>query len=399
MKKITLMIACTFFVHLVNGQTVPISFEAKIHTIDTKLSFLYESLKIEVDSSKSDNDSVSLVVLDGLSKFLVKRNRKDSYDDSYYLQWADKFREQANVESEKIKNEYIVKKDLVNQKMSETNNPNDFEILEEEYERLEIEESEKLDFIKYKIVKSKEYVFKARVKNKLTLFPVKNVVDAQLFYNLEAKDEKAMFLRNSLVNFSTKGGKASIFNEIYSDFFGPIRASFGALISNNDKVSEGGASKEDSTSLQQDATQRLLGGGGNGIVSLGLPFLNFQTNDAFFIKAYFLPKFSFDVPALGTISDKSAFNVDSGVEGSIFYTGALKNLTLFGNFRLGLIAGNSPFYENLLKEDKKAFFLNQFTVGFAINSTFRIGWSFYAGDSFVKDNFKSSISFSIIPKK
>lgn len=103
MKKITLMLARTFLVHLVNGQTVPISFEVKIHTIDSKLSSFYESLKIEVDSSKSDNDSVSLVFIDGLSKFHVKRNWKESYDDSYYLQLADKFREQANVASEKFK--------------------------------------------------------------------------------------------------------------------------------------------------------------------------------------------------------------------------------------------------------------------------------------------------------
>lgn len=69
------------------------------------------------------------------------------------------------------------------------------------------------------------------------------------------------------MNFSTIGGKASILNKIYSDFFGPSRASFGALISNNDKLSEYGAFQEDSISHQQDATQRLLGGGGNETVS------------------------------------------------------------------------------------------------------------------------------------
>lgn len=62
--------------------------------------------------------------------------------------------------------------------MSETNNQKEFEILEDEYKRPEIEESEKLDFIKYKIVKSTDYVFKARVTNKITLFQVKNVVYA-----------------------------------------------------------------------------------------------------------------------------------------------------------------------------------------------------------------------------
>jgi len=103
------------------------------------------------------------------------------------------------------------------------------------------------------------------------------------------------------------------------------------------------------------------------------------------------------VPKIGTDNDKYAFSYSPGIEGSIFYTGALKVLTFYSNYRFGITGGNDLFYQNLNKTDKTSFAFNQVSLGMAITSSFRLSYNKFFGSTFVNDNFPGSFSFVFIP--
>jgi len=240
----------------------------------------------------------------------------------------------------------------------------------------------------------KEYNFKSRTNGFVFILSkerrVKNEYDAQVYYNQTINEKSAKFLSNSILNIGGNGEKISLYNELYSDFYGPFRVGLGALVSNK-------SSNSDSIESQKDAVQRLLGGGGNGIVSLSYPLFGFMSqNQRLNIKSSLSPKIAFDVPKLGTESSKFGVNYDIGIEAKVFYSGLLDVLTLYSNFRFAVIDGNATFYANLGKGES-SFMFNQFSLGIALNSTFRIGWNYYYGSKYVNENFPATIAFSIIP--
>jgi hypothetical protein len=235
---------------------------------------------------------------------------------------------------------------------------------------------------------------------KLRLFPVTNSTDAQLFYNNEVKESTARFLKVNNLFYSPDGGKASFYSELYSDYAEFVRVGIGALISNKQSYSDS-LKGLDSTELQKDAVQRLLGGGGNFTINLSTPIVNYESNfiksEQFSFKLIAAPKISVDIPKLGTVKNNYAINFDAGFEGSVFYTLSNSIITFFSNYRFGYVLGNSTFYSNIFKEDKRAFCLNSLSAGIALSSTFRVTWNYYYGSSFVKANFPATIGFSVVP--
>jgi hypothetical protein len=245
---------------------------------------------------------------------------------------------------------------------------------------------------------AKEFNYYHLNENRLRLFPVRNAVGAQLFYENEVNDERSSFLRNTIVRWAPDGGKASLFNELFADYAGAFRVGVGMLISNKSDVTDVTTAKKDSLQ-QQDAIQRLVGGGGNFVINFSYPLMGYTTLfNNFSTKLIFAPKLNIDVPQLGTEKSKTAVSPDLGLEGTVFYTMENKVFTVFSNYRFGYIFGNKNFYQNLLKTDEKGFAFHQFIVGLAINSTFRITWNTFFGDQFVRSNFNQSIGFSIVPK-
>ncbi|HEY8933809.1 MAG TPA: hypothetical protein VIM65_01255 [Cyclobacteriaceae bacterium] len=221
---------------------------------------------------------------------------------------------------------------------------------------------------------------------------VANAYDAKVYYDKSSTQKTSRFLNNSLLSYSATGEKVSIYNEIYSDYLGPIRFAFGALISNKSSV-------KDTVETQKDAFQRLLGGGGNAVVTLSYPlFGSISKNKRLNIKVTAAPKLSFDVPTIGTEKNKAATNLDAAVEATVFYSGLSDIVTLFGNARVGEVYGNCNFYSNLNK-DYGSFAFMQFSFGAALNSTFRISYNIYSGSTFVIDNFPQAISLAFIPQQ
>jgi len=297
---------------------------------------------------------------------------------------------EANID--KDYSERILKKK--DEMMNESDNDN-IRRLTKEIESLENDmKKEKREVVGYIEGLKKEYNFKSRTDGFVFVLSknrrVKNGYDAQVYYNQSINEKSARFLSNSIINIGGNGEKISLYNEIYSDFFGPLRVGVGALVSN--KISNG-----DSIETQKDAVQRLLGGGGNGVINISYPLIGYiSPNNRFNIKSSLNPKIAIDVPKLGTESSSFGFNYDLGIEATVFYSGLLDVLTLYSNCRIACINGNSVFFNNLGKE-KSSFILNQLSFGIALNSTFRLSWSYYFGSKYVNDNFPSTISFSIIP--
>ncbi|MGK6353188.1 hypothetical protein [Parapedobacter sp. DT-150] len=243
----------------------------------------------------------------------------------------------------------------------------------------------------------KVFEYQKRLAEGRIFFPVGNAVAAQVYYNGAASDSKAKFLSNSLLTYAPDGGTASLFNELYADYYGFLRVGFGALISNRQAAS-GNGEDENSEETKKDATQRLLGGGGNGVFNVSYPILDAMPTDLFSIKLHAAPKVGIDIPTLGTSSDNVAYNINAGLEGSVFYSGVLEVLTLYSNFRFAKVSGNSLFYSNLGREgDKRSFYFHQVSFGIAISSAFRLGYNFYFGSSFVNKNFPGNISFTFVP--
>lgn len=328
--------------------------------------------------------------------FSVNLGKFNSFDALSYPKKYWKTRDSVN-------NYYKSKYEDLKRKIEDITNEESRKRVEEELNTLKKEHQNTLELLRSNYDLIQKSAYQARNSSLFDVFPVRNEVDAQMFYLNGVRDKKTQFLKNSILSFSTEGNKVSVFNEIYADFFGPIRVGFGVLVSNSSenqiKDSTGAVIAVDSLSALQDATQRLLGAGGNGVVSFAYPVFDYENvKKSLLIKADLFPKLSVDVPALGTIDENFARNLDIGLELFGAYTGGLDKLTFYTYTRFGRVSGNKAFYANLLKDDNKAFFFHQLSVGLNIDSTFRLAWNHYWGSDFVNQNFNSSISFSIIPK-
>lgn len=224
-------------------------------------------------------------------------------------------------------------------------------------------------------------------------FKVKNATHAQMYFNGSVDDQSSKFLKNSLFSFSSNGQKVSLFNELYSDYLGPFRLHFGALISGD--LGEGTEAPEDEK--MDDAVQRLIGGGGNVVLGISYPIFDLSTlHKTFSSKIHFSPKMGFDIPELGQSVETSTTNVDVALEGSFFLKGLEDIISLYGGFRYGYLIGSQEFEKNLNIDQN--FWLGQFTIGLALNSAFRISYTrnFSSLEKSVLD-LNNTISFSIVP--
>ena len=226
---------------------------------------------------------------------------------------------------------------------------------------------------------------------------VNNANDAQMFYNQQIGNNKVKLMNTSLITFGTGGSTASIYNELFADFFGPVRVGIGALL-NNQSSSSAPKTAADSAAVQNDAIQRLLGGGANGVLSASYPLLSYQDNsNAFNIKMFVSPKFGADVPKIGTVSDSYAYNYDLGADLGAYYSGVLDVITFYSHIRTSYLGGNEQFYAGLNKPDKRAFWLNQLSIGVAVTNVFTFSWNSYFGDPFVNRHFSNTLSVTVSP--
>jgi len=323
----------------------------------------------------------------------------DATDSDYmknlYLHLQSFMNTKATAMESGIKADFNQRIEKKRQEMTQETGVENLQRIAKEIETLEADMRKKIQVeVGYLKGLSKEYSFKARTLGFVIVTSknrrVSNAHEAQVYYNLSVSERSARFLGNSLLSISSEGERISLFNEIYSDYFGPFRFGVGALVGNRSNSS-------DSLETEKDAIQRLLGGGGNMIINLNYPIVGFTgENNRFIVKSSFAPKLAVDLPVLGTESDKYGLNYDIGFEATILFSGLLNVLTFYTNSRFAIINGNDVFFDNLNK-DKGSFAFHQLSIGLALNSTFRLAWNTYFGSDFVKENFPSTVSFSVIP--
>lgn len=263
---------------------------------------------------------------------------------------------------------------------------------------IEDEYKKDLDQVEFQQKVAKSLRYRSKTLKSFNWFFVKNAIDAELFYNGEVTGAQSKFLSNSLLSFANDGSRASLFEEVYADYFGPIRIGIGALISNKGNAATETEEKK-AEETQKDAFQRLLGGGGNAVVNVSYPLIDGNGSGGLLsYKLIAAPKASLDLPKIGTESNTVAWNGNVGLEGSVFYTGSKSIITFFSNFRMAHVFGDAEFYNNIKKTDKKGFMFNQVSLGIGLSSTFRISYNLFFGSSFVNDNVPKSISLTLVPK-
>lgn len=230
------------------------------------------------------------------------------------------------------------------------------------------------------------------------MFPVKSALDAKMFFPMDGSGSDTRLMSHNFFSYNTKSEQLALYSELFSDYFGPVRFGFGALMIG------GGTQEEEretfATDIQsnQDALQRLLNGGGNSVISLAYPLLQWRDltwNKGLRVLA--VPKYALDIPALGSSSDSYAANADLGIEASAHWAGNNQNIALFFQARIGYVMGNSAFKTAI--NSKKDFVVTQSNFGIAFRNTIKLSYSIHSinnGD--IGGDLPGFISFSLIPQ-
>ncbi|MES2455543.1 MAG: hypothetical protein V4594_08385 [Bacteroidota bacterium] len=216
-------------------------------------------------------------------------------------------------------------------------------------------------------------------------------------FKIAKKIEKleAHFLENNIVSYNDSLSNIALYSEIASDFIGPVRVSAGITLA---------YPKTDTSANVQKALnkksflQKFSTGGGTMAINFNLPAYRHQDN-TFTFGWDLAPRFSLDPPAFGLSTEKFAHNTSLGTEFQSSLQGIKGVFRFTGAARFSYITGNSAFYEalELTGADRKAFFLNNFTLGLVVKDKFSLSYTkFFGGDALTK-RLKGNITFTVSP--
>lgn len=174
------------------------------------------------------------------------------------------------------------------------------------------------------------------------------------------------FVNNAAVQLNNSG--AAIQSELTSAFMGPLRLSFGTIVSNAKSDEE---APEETDVEDTDAFKRLASGGGNMYLNAELP-LFYKGNNRFqcVINGYI--KGALDISEFSDDVDTSTGNGSFGGNfyGSIATDNGEFNFFISGNY--ALYAGSNAFYDRLQVTDHKPFAFGQIGAGVTILDRLRI---------------------------
>ena len=238
-----------------------------------------------------------------------------------------------------------------------------------------------------------QYIAKRKV-----WLPVRNSTHARLFFNMDGSGNSAQLMSHSFFSYNTESEQMALYSELFADYFGPVRFGFGALMTTGQDQSEQLETPPPIDQANQDALQRLLNGGGNSVISLAFPLL--QWRDISWrkgIRILAVPKYALDIPALGNTVDTYAANADIGIEANAHWAGYTQHVALFFQTRIGYVMGNNAFKESMKTEDN--FLVSQLNFGIAFRNTIKLSYTLHhiSNDQVGKD-LPGFISFSLIPQ-
>jgi len=230
------------------------------------------------------------------------------------------------------------------------------------------------------------------------LFPVQSSLEAKMFFSMDGSGSDSRLMSHNFFSYNTDSEKFAIFSELFSDYFGPLRFGFGALVTGGENEAN---ERETLSPIIQDnaeALQRFLNGGGNSVISLAYPLI--QWRDAAWtrgIRILAAPKYALDIPALGSNVNRYSSNAELGLEASAHWAGHSQNIALFFQTRVGYVIGNRAFKESLRSDNN--FIVTQMNFGIAFRNTFKLSYNTHnISNNQIGGDLPGFISFSLIPQ-
>jgi hypothetical protein len=224
-------------------------------------------------------------------------------------------------------------------------------------------------------------------------------------YFFEGDTTHKKLFKNNLINYSPSTKQMSLFSEAINDYIGPIRIGIGFQIKSDAKTDS--LSTKDSTSKLAAKVNAIsnLQNSSNGDFNINLQYPLFRNKkiDALFKTRIMLyNNLGFSMPVLSKATSDFLLNTDFGLNGFIYAKGLQEKITFFSNFKFGYFMGNKNFNRIIKDENKNnptQFFMGKISFGLEISEGYRFVCDLYTGNSFVKNNFPTTISFILRPNK
>ncbi len=215
-------------------------------------------------------------------------------------------------------------------------------------------------------------------------FPLRDGDTAKQFYDV---DKLSTLGAVTLSGYDDRG---SIYAELIADRYWAVRLAFSSVIATGDSPSGASSDPNQQTGSEKEAAQRFFAGGGNAVFTATWPLFFFAPTqkdfDTFKFVVYAMPKVGADFPTLGTSNDKFAANADLGGEAHVLWSSAERLYTLFGEARLGWVAGTKEFAQ--AGGFRQRFWFGQYSAGVILKSTVRLAIEGpLAGPSDIQDKF------------
>jgi hypothetical protein len=211
------------------------------------------------------------------------------------------------------------------------------------------------------------------------------------------------FFQQNLVNYNPTSRQVAFYTEAIYDYLGPVRVGMGFQIkSANQTDSLSTADATQKAADKQDMLSNLQSGSNGDInVNVGFPlFWNKRDNALIKSRIWSYANLGFSLPTFFKTNKDFLLNADMGIQGILYAQGALDKLTFFTHFKAAYYFGNNA-YQQLIKNvnpnDPTSFLMAKFSIGIDIAQGYRFSCDLYAGNSFVRNNFPATVSFTLRP--
>ncbi len=250
-------------------------------------------------------------------------------------------------------------------------------------------------------IKSENNFFIGGDQANIRLFPIfeKHAEQSELAIEFfEGDKDHQQFFQNNNVLYNPKLKSMTLNTEVINDYFGGFRVGVGFQINStveNDNLSEEEIDKNKLVSSLQN-------GGGNIFINLKFPILVIgDENSAFGLKSNFYHNTGFELTKFNAADEDFIMTNMSGIAIGGFGKGYKDEIYVFAQTKAGFIYGNSKF-RNILSVDEKAdniIPITHFELGISFSDLYTLKVDMYPFGSYIKDNFPTTLSFIITPKK
>jgi hypothetical protein len=221
-------------------------------------------------------------------------------------------------------------------------------------------------------------------------FPGRSTKFSSLYY--QKKTKKAVeTLKTAFVNYSPAGGQhgASLYSELVAGYAGPVRLSFGSMLSvvtreqiDPEKIDELGSDSAvavyieelNQENLKNNSLMRLFSSGGNMTIMGSMPFLDYSSpNEAFRCNLLAGTKFAFDIPEIGVNSNQFSFVNEWNLQTNFIFnlsSGHMNNdrpISLLLGAKGAVVTGSKDFFDNLELDGQTNLGYVELTGGIKLN--------------------------------